>query len=74
MITFENVCLLLNIRIDAKIIVDPDQSDLDLHCLLKSLQNVSVDNKNIRLFVMSSLRVNLRVNTCEVSDIRSGLS
>ena len=34
-----------------------EQSDLDLHCLLKRLQNVSADNKNIPLFV----------NTCEVS-------
>ena len=34
------------------------QSDLDLHCLLKRLQNVSVDNKNIRLFVKYAVRVN----------------
>ena len=39
------------------------QSDLDLHCLLKRLQNVSADNKNIQLFVICALRV----NTCEVS-------
>ena len=32
-------------------------------CLLKRLQNVSADNKNIQLFVISALRV----NTCEVS-------
>ena len=58
--------------------VDPDQtarsslkqSDLNLHCLLKRLQNVSVDNKNIRLFVICALRV----NTCEVSDLGSGFS
>ena len=38
-------------------------SDLDLHCLLKRLQIVSADNKNIQLFVILALRV----NTCEVS-------
>ena len=47
--------------------VDPDQtthtgreeqSGLDLHCLIKRLQNVSVDIKNIRLFVICALRVN----------------
>ena len=27
-----------------------EQSDLDLHCLLKRLQNVSVDNTNIQIF------------------------
>ena len=43
---------------------------MDLHCLLKRLQNDSVDNKNKQLFVICSLRV----NTCEVSDIQSGLS
>ena len=46
--------------------MDPDQTapiDLDLHCLLKRLQNVSADNKYIRLFVICALRV----NTCEVS-------
>ena len=42
--------------------MDPDQnapihSDLDLHCLLKRLQNVSVDKKNIRLFVICALRI-----------------
>ena len=40
--------------------MDPE---LDLHCLLKRLQNVSVDNKNIRPFAISALSV----NTCEVS-------
>ena len=54
--------LLLNISIDANS-VDPDQSDLDLHCLLKRLQNVSADNKNIPLSVISALRV----NACEVN-------
>ena len=39
------------------------QSDLDLHCLLKRLQNVSADNKNIQLFVIWALRV----NKCEFS-------
>ena len=49
--------------------MDPDQtapmeqSDLDLHCLLKRLQNVSEDNKNIQLFEICALRV----NTCEIS-------
>ena len=52
---------LFNISIDANS-VDPDQtalqeqSDLDLHCLLKSSQNVSTDNKNNRLFVKCALR------------------
>ena len=44
--------------------MDPDQtSDLDLHCLLKRLQNVSADTKNIPLFVICALRV----NTCKFS-------
>ena len=47
---FENVCLLFNIIIDANN-VDPDQTDLDQHCLLQRLQNVSAGNKNIRLFL-----------------------
>ena len=41
-----------------------EQSDLDLHCLLKRLQNVTADNKNIRLFVICALRV----NTCDGPD------
>ena len=45
--------------------MDPDQT-----APVKRLQNVLVDNNNIRLFVICDLRV----NTCEVSDIRSGLS
>ena len=46
--------------------MDPDQTapiELFIHCLLMRLQNVSADNKNIRLFVICALRV----NTCEVS-------
>ena len=35
---------------------------MNLHCLLKRLQSVSSDNKNIQLFVICALRV----NTCEV--------
>ena len=52
--TFESVCLLFNISIEANS-VDPDQtalgeqSALDLHCLFKRLHNISIDDKNIRL-------------------------
>ena len=35
-----------------------EQSDLDLHCLLKRLQDIPTDNKTIRLFVICALRVN----------------
>ena len=47
-----------------------EQSDLGPHCLFMRLQNVSVDNKNLRIFVICALRV----NTCAVSDIRLGFS
>ena len=46
--TFESVCLLFNISIEANS-VDPDQTALDLHCLFKRLHNISIDDKNIRL-------------------------
>ena len=52
--TFESVCLLFNISIEANS-VDPDQtaldeqSALDLHCLFKRLHNISIDDKNIQL-------------------------
>ena len=48
--------LLFNISIKA-------QSDLNLHCLLKRLQNISKDDKNRQLFVICALRV----NKCELS-------
>ena len=54
MCTFESVCLLFNISIEANS-VDPDQialgeqSALDLHCLFKRLHNISIDDKNIWL-------------------------
>ena len=73
--TFESVCLLCNINRDANR-VNPDQAApigaarSRSTLLAKRLQNVSVDNKNIRHFVICALRV----NTCEVSDIQSGLS
>ena len=60
--SFENVCLSFNISIDANS-VDPDQTNLGLHCLIKRLQNLSAGNKNIRLFVICALKV----NTYEVS-------
>ena len=43
--------------------MDQDQTapDLDLHCLLKILQNYSADNKNIRFFMICALGV----NTCQ---------
>ena len=46
--TFESVCLLFNISIEANS-VDQDQTALDLHCLFKRLHNISIDDKNIRL-------------------------
>ena len=52
--------------------MDGPRSDLDLRCLLQRLQNVSVDNKNVRLFEICALMVNTKC-TCEVSDIRTGL-
>ena len=36
--------------------MDPE-FELDLHCLLKRLKNVSADNKNERLFMICALRV-----------------
>ena len=44
--------------------MDPDktalgeQSALDLHCLFKRLQNISIDDKNINCVVIYALRVN----------------
>ena len=35
-----------------------EKSDLDLHCLSKSFQNISADDKSIRLFVVYAVRVN----------------
>ena len=42
-----------------------EQSDLDLHGLLKRLQNISVDNKHI-LFVIHVCA--LRLYKCEVTE------
>ena len=46
--TFESVCLLFNISIEANS-VEPDQTALDLHYLFRRLHNISIDDTNIRL-------------------------
>ena len=73
MTTFKSLCLLFNLNIGANS-VDPDKtaSYLDLRCLLMRLQNVSADNKNIRLFVICTLRVTV-IHVRSVN-IGSGLS
>ena len=53
---------MFNISVDANS-VDPDQTAPIGSTLFKRLQNVSADNKNIRLFVICTLMV----NACEVS-------
>ena len=65
--TFESVCLLFNISIEANS-VDPDQtalgeqSALYLHCLFKRLHNISIDDKNDCVVIYA-----LRVNKCGFS-------
>ena len=56
--TLESVCLLFNISKDANSAEPIYTAELDLHCLLKRLQNVSADNKNIRLFKICAFRIN----------------
>ena len=55
---------MVNISIDANS-VDPDQeqSDLDLHCLSKSLQTFQQTTKTYDFFMICALRV----NKCEFS-------
>ena len=40
-----------------------EQSDLDLHCLLKRLYDISTDDKTIQIFVICASTV----NKCELS-------
>ena len=61
MTTSENVCLLVNISIEANS-VDPDQTvPIWIYTVCRrGLQNISSDDKSMHIFVIFPLRVNKR--------------